>query len=254
MVHANCWDLCFEHIVGLQMCWKSYKTTAKSHRLHWEGPTLPGCGLLKHVTISTAAVLGKLVKKDQAFSSQATIQVGSLALGSIVGSSHGTKPPPQVPHDPSAPSITVMLLIGNCYFMRDLLTLSLGVVDLLAALQSGWPLGTFKLPFREGATKTGGMFCDPTQFICITAIIHSWGMFATQWNKNAHKTIINWKAYLRAIWKCSNKLVLGINSQLFRRREWTRSLQCPETQAFGKHEALQKGRFKCPQILPAPAW
>ena len=114
-------------------------------------------------------MLGKLLKNDQAFSNQVRIQVGSLAEGSIMGSSCDTKPPPQALHDPSAPSITVMLPIGSCYFMRDLLAHSLGVVDLLAAVQSGWPLRTFKLPFRGGTTKRGGTFCDPTQFICISS-------------------------------------------------------------------------------------
>lgn len=118
-------------------------------------------------------VLGKLVKNEQAFPNQARIQVGSLAQGSIVGSCRDTKPPPQALHDPSVPSVTVMLPIGSCYFMRDLLAHSLGGVDLLAAAQSGWPLGTFKLPFRGGTTKRGGTFCDPTQFICITAVTQS---------------------------------------------------------------------------------
>lgn len=37
--------------------------------------------------------------------------------------------------------------------MRDLLACSLRVVDLLAATQSSWPLGTTKLPFRGGTTR-----------------------------------------------------------------------------------------------------
>lgn len=41
----------------------------------------------------SAVVFGKLVKNDRAFSSQARIQVGRLAQGSIVGSSCGSKPP-----------------------------------------------------------------------------------------------------------------------------------------------------------------
>ena len=116
---------------------------------------------------------GKLVKNDQAFSNQARIQVGSLAQGSIVGSSHGTKPPAQALHDPSAPSVTVMLPIGSCYFMRDLLAYSLGVVDLLDAVQSRWPLGTFKISFKGGTTKREGTFCDPAPFICVTAVTQS---------------------------------------------------------------------------------
>lgn len=89
-------------------------------------------------------MLGELVKNDQAFSSQARIQVGSLAQDSIVGSSRGTAPPAQALHDPPASSITVMLPIGSCYFVRDLLAQSLGVVDFLAAVQSGWPLGNLQ--------------------------------------------------------------------------------------------------------------
>lgn len=38
-------------------------------------------------------------------------------------------------------------------------------------------------------------------------------------------------------------LFLGIQAPVLQ-REWMRSLQCPGTQTFVKHEALEMGRFK----------
>lgn len=101
------------------------------------------------------------------------IQVDSLAQGSIVGSSHGTKPIPQTLQDPSASAITVMLPICSCYFLRDLLAHSCGVVYLLAAVQSSGPLGTFKIRLEGELQREEVPFMMQALFICIVAFIQS---------------------------------------------------------------------------------
>lgn len=157
---------------GLQMCWKSYKSTATSTDCFVSNQYSLAVGFLNIYQFwQSAAVLGRLVKNDQVFCNQARIQAGSWAQSS--GRSHGTMPPPQALHDLSALYIMVMLPIDSCYYMRDLLAHSLGVLDLLPTVESGWTLRAFKFPVTGGTTERGWTFHDPAQFICVTAVVQS---------------------------------------------------------------------------------